>query len=127
MNGTNGKQFDYPEIALVPYPVILAATKGDPDAMMDKMFQQIIDKGLKPSTAAGAKRVLSVTLGHTRKYRYIETNAARDTPTKFGKGDKTPDPYTSDLHSLENCLKIWKCHISVFTICAIRRLQICTN
>ena len=69
MNGTNGKQFDYPEIALVPYPVILAATKGDPDAMMDKMFQQIIDKGLKPSTAAGAKRVLGVTLGHTRKYR----------------------------------------------------------
>ena len=33
MNGTNGKQSDYPEIALVPYPVILAATKGDPDAM----------------------------------------------------------------------------------------------
>ena len=26
-------------------------------AMVDKMFQQIIDKGLKPSTAAGAKRV----------------------------------------------------------------------
>ncbi len=33
MNGTNGKQSDYPEIALVPYPVILAATKGDPEAM----------------------------------------------------------------------------------------------
>lgn len=33
MNGTNGKQSEYPEIALVPYPVILAATKGDPDAM----------------------------------------------------------------------------------------------
>lgn len=31
-------------------------------AMVDKMFQQIIDKGLKPSTAAGAKRVLSVAL-----------------------------------------------------------------
>ena len=33
MNGTNGKQSEYPEIALVPYPVSLAATKGDPDAM----------------------------------------------------------------------------------------------
>lgn len=32
MNGTNGKQTDCPEIALVPYPVIVAATK-DPDAM----------------------------------------------------------------------------------------------
>ena len=63
-------------------------------AMVDKMFQQIIDKGLKPSTAAGAKRVLSVALSHARKYRYIETNAAKDTLTKFGKGDKTPDPYT---------------------------------
>ena len=33
MNGTNGKQPDYPETALVPYPVIVAASKGDPDAM----------------------------------------------------------------------------------------------
>ena len=33
MNGTNGNQNDYPENALVPYPVILAASKGDPDAM----------------------------------------------------------------------------------------------
>ena len=33
MNGTNGKQPDYPGIALVPYPVIVAASKGDPDAM----------------------------------------------------------------------------------------------
>ena len=65
-------------------------------AMVDKMFQQIIDKGLKPSTAAGAKRVLSVALSHARKYRYIETNAAKDTLTKFGKGDKTPDPYTPE-------------------------------
>lgn len=31
----------------------------------------MIDKGLKPSTAAGAKRVLNVALGHARKYRYI--------------------------------------------------------
>ena len=27
MNGTNGKQSDFPDVALVPYPVIVAATK----------------------------------------------------------------------------------------------------
>ena len=32
MNGLNGKPTEYPENALVPYPVILAASKGDPDA-----------------------------------------------------------------------------------------------
>ena len=26
MNGTNGKQSDFPDVALVPYPVIVAAT-----------------------------------------------------------------------------------------------------
>jgi integrase len=39
---------------------------------------------------------LSVALGHARKYRYIESNPARDTLTKFGKNDKTPDPYTPE-------------------------------
>ena len=33
MNGLNGKPTEYPENALVPYPVILAASKGDPDAV----------------------------------------------------------------------------------------------
>ena len=33
MNGTNGNQPGYPEYALVPSPVIVAATKGDRDAM----------------------------------------------------------------------------------------------
>ncbi|MCB7512430.1 helix-turn-helix domain-containing protein [bacterium 210917-SL.2.15] len=32
MNGTNGKH-ECPEVALVPYPIIVAATKGDPEAM----------------------------------------------------------------------------------------------
>ena len=32
MNGMNGK-YESPEVALVPYPIILAATKGDPEAM----------------------------------------------------------------------------------------------
>ena len=26
MNGTNGKQSDFPDVALVPYPVIVVAT-----------------------------------------------------------------------------------------------------
>ena len=32
MNGMNGK-YESTEVALVPYPIILAATKGDPEAM----------------------------------------------------------------------------------------------
>ena len=32
LSGRSGMD-DYPEIALVPYPVIVAASKGDPDAM----------------------------------------------------------------------------------------------
>jgi hypothetical protein len=32
MNGMNGK-YESLEVALVPYPIILAATKGDPEAM----------------------------------------------------------------------------------------------
>ena len=31
MNGTNGNEPGYPENALVPYPVIVAATKCDPE------------------------------------------------------------------------------------------------
>ena len=31
MNGTDFNEPGYPEKALVPYPVIVAATKGDPD------------------------------------------------------------------------------------------------
>ncbi|HGT1699562.1 TPA: helix-turn-helix domain-containing protein [Clostridioides difficile] len=33
MNGMNGNETGYPEKALIPYSVIVAATKGDPDAM----------------------------------------------------------------------------------------------
>lgn len=32
MNEMNGN-FEGPEVALVPYPIIVAATKGDPEAM----------------------------------------------------------------------------------------------
>ena len=33
MNGTNGNEPGYPENALVPYPVIVAAKRGAPGAM----------------------------------------------------------------------------------------------
>jgi integrase len=63
-------------------------------AMIDDLFQKMFDKGLSQSTVRYAQRVLSVALEAARKYRYIETNPARDIITKFGKQDKTPDPYT---------------------------------
>ena len=46
MNGLNGKPTEYPENALVPYPVILAASKGDPDAMKIVLqhFQRLYSK-----------------------------------------------------------------------------------
>lgn len=96
-------------------------------AMVDKMFQQIIDKGLKPSTAAGAKRVLSVALSHARKYRYIETNAAKDTLTKFGKSDKTPDPYTPEqvkdlMQRVEGT--IWEMPVILGGLYGMRRSEI---
>ncbi len=46
------------------------------------------------SSAKYTQRILSVALEAARKYRYIETNPARDIITKFGKQGKTPDPYT---------------------------------
>ncbi len=42
MNGKNGKQSDYPEIALVPYPVIVAASKGDPDGKRSRMQKRAL-------------------------------------------------------------------------------------
>lgn len=111
---------------ITPYIGGVALNQLTP-AMVDKMFQQIIDKGLKPSTAAGAKRVLSVALGHARKYRYIETNAARDTLTKFGKGDKTPDPYTLEqvkalMQHVEGT--IWEMPVILGGLYGMRRSEI---
>lgn len=104
---------------ITPYIGGVALNQITP-AMVDKMFQQIIDKGLKPFIAAGAKRVLSVALSHARKYRYIETNAAKDILTKFGKGDKTPNPYTTEqvnalMQRVEVTLQCC-CSISIFLL-----------
>ena len=80
---------------IVPYIGNVPLNQLSP-SMIDKSFQAMLEKGLKPGTVAGAKRVLSVALNHARKYRYMESNPARDTLTKLGKADKTPDPYTPD-------------------------------
>jgi len=63
-------------------------------AMLDNMFQKMFDKGLSQSSVRYVQRVMSVAFEAARKYRYIEHNPARDILTKFGKGGKTPDPYT---------------------------------
>ena len=63
-------------------------------AMIDDMFQKLYAKGLSHSSVRYTQRILSVALEHARKYRYIDTNPARDIITKFGKQGKTPDPYT---------------------------------
>lgn len=63
-------------------------------AMLDSMFRVLYDeKKLSKSTVRYAQRILSVSLEAARKYRYIETNPARDVITKFGKQGETPEPY----------------------------------
>ena len=78
---------------IVPYIGHVQLNQLTP-AMLDSMFQSLFEKGLSQSTVRYAQRILSVSLEAARKYRYIETNPARDIITKFGKGGKTPAPYT---------------------------------
>ena len=78
---------------IIPYVGHVQLNQLSP-AMLDSMFQKLFDKGLSQSTVRYAQRILSVSLEAARKYRYIETNPARDIITKFGKKGKTPDPYT---------------------------------
>ena len=78
---------------IVPYIGHVQLNQLTP-AMLDNMFQQLFEKGLSNSTVRYAQRILSVSMEHARKYRYIEHNPARDIITKFGKQAKTPDPYT---------------------------------
>lgn len=76
---------------IVPYIGNVPLKKLTP-AMIDNMLKQLSDKGLSTSTCRYAQRILSVAFEAARKYRYIETNPARDILTKFGKDAKTPDP-----------------------------------
>ena len=54
MNGTNGNEPGYPEKALVPYPVILAATKGDQMCIRDSKSTIQENKGFN-------RTVISIT------------------------------------------------------------------
>lgn len=65
-------------------------------AMLDNLFRRLFEKGLSQSSVRYTQRILSVAMEAARKYHYIETNPARDIITKFGKADKTPDPYTNE-------------------------------
>lgn len=78
---------------ILPYIGDVPLGKLSP-AMLDRMFQQLFDKGLSQSTVRYAHRIVGVAMEHARKYHYIQTNPARDIITKFGKNGKTPDPYT---------------------------------
>ncbi len=62
--------------------------------LLDNLFAKLLDRGLANATVRYVQRILSGAFEHARKYGYIEGNPARDTITKFGKGGKTPDPYT---------------------------------
>ena len=73
-----------------------------------------------------------MALSHARKYRYIETNAAKDTLTKFGKGDKTPDPYTPEqvkllMQRVEGT--VWEMPVILggFMVCAVLKSWGCVG
>ena len=78
---------------IIPYVGHVQLNQLSP-SMIDSMLQKLFDKGLSQSTVRYAQRILSVSLEAARKYKYIETNPARDIITKFGKQGKTPAPYT---------------------------------
>lgn len=78
---------------IVPYIGNVPLNRVTP-ALIDNMLKQLSEKGLSVSTCRYAQRILSVAFEAARKYRYIDTNPAKDILTKFGKEAKTPDPYT---------------------------------
>ena len=55
---------------IVPYIGHVQLNQLTP-AMLDNMFQQLFDKGLSNSTVRYAQRILSVSMEHARKYRYM--------------------------------------------------------
>lgn len=95
--------------------------------MLDKMFKKLLGNGLAVSTTLNIKRVLSVALEHARKYRYIDTNAAKDTLTKLSPGKNTAPPYTIEetktlLKSVENT--VWEMPILLGGLYGLRRSEI---
>lgn len=95
--------------------------------MLDKMFKQYLDSGLKPSTVLNIKRLLSVSLEHARKYRYIETNAAKDTLTKLSPTQNTAPPF--DIEQMKTLLTsvsntVWEMPVLLGGLYGLRRSEI---
>jgi integrase len=111
---------------IVPYVGSVPLKQLTP-AMLDNMFQKLFEKGLSQSTVRYAQRILSVSLEAARKYRYIETNPARDIITKFGKQGKTPDPYTVEQMQqlMGNCIGTeWEMILVLSGMYGLRRNEV---
>jgi integrase len=96
-------------------------------AMLDNMFQKLFEKKLSQNTVRYVQRVLSVALEAARKYRYIETNPARDIITKFGKRGKIPDPYTVEQMQqlMGNCMGTeWEMILVLSGMYGLRRNEV---
>ena len=81
------------------------------------------EKGLSHSSVRCAQRILSVALEHARKYKYIESNPARDIITKFGKQGKTLPPYT--IFQMQQLISytlgtFWEMPIMLSGLCGLR-------
>ncbi len=63
-------------------------------AIIDDMLAKLYEKKLSASSVKYVHRTLSVALEAARQYHYIPSNPAKEIITKFGKPNKTPDPYT---------------------------------
>lgn len=63
-------------------------------AIIDDMLAKLYEKKLSTSSVKYIQRTLSVALEAARQYHYIPNNPAKEIITKFGKPNKTPDPFT---------------------------------
>ncbi len=95
--------------------------------ILDKLFQRFLDEGLKSSTVLTVKRLLSVALEHARKYRYVDTNAAKDTLTKLTPTQNTAPPFDIEqtkilLESVSNT--VWEMPVLLGGLYGLRRSEI---
>lgn len=77
---------------------------------------------LKPSTKAGATRILSIALSHARK-----SSAAKDNPAKFEQSNKAPNPYALEqvkapIQRVEGV--VWETPVILIGLYGMRRFEI---
>ncbi|MDR1588751.1 MAG: tyrosine-type recombinase/integrase [Oscillospiraceae bacterium] len=111
---------------IIPYIGHVQLNQLSP-AMIDNLFQQLLDKGLSNSSVRYVQRILSVAFEHARKYHYVETNPARDVITKLGKQGETPDPYTVEQvqHLMSNVIGTeWEMMVVLGGLYGLRRNEI---